>query len=371
MRWRLFAGLFVTTSLSACQQHDEAPSQVAPASTTGGVQPGTSSPTTGPGDASGGETSSSSSDSSSEGTASSAEGTSDSPSTSEASSTGAPEGCGDGVVDLWEEEECDEGYTNNSDGGHCTQNCKLARCGDGLLHVGVEQCDDGPMNNDLLYAGCNQACELNGFCGDGALDPEEECDASAPTVEGMAPCEPNTCHLAARLMFVTSMSFAGDFGGLDAGDALCNAAAASAGLDNPAGFRAWLSGGGNSPLTRFEHAPDDDGYPYAGRDGQLLAHDWDALLAWGPKRPIDVTELGTQLPAGSRVWTATNSMGTLIKQELTCLGWSSKSLQDSAQVGLVSPVDYMDLPMWKSAGYWTSFASVQCKKSYHLYCLED
>jgi len=45
-------------------------------------------------------------------------------------------------------------------------------CGDGILDPG-EECDD---NNNVDGDGCSAICEIEPFCGDGILDPGEECD---------------------------------------------------------------------------------------------------------------------------------------------------------------------------------------------------
>ena len=50
-------------------------------------------------------------------------------------------------------EVCDDG--NRSDNDLCTNACQVARCGDGILHTGVEQCDDGNQNNN---DGCSNTC---------------------------------------------------------------------------------------------------------------------------------------------------------------------------------------------------------------------
>jgi cysteine-rich repeat protein len=59
-------------------------------------------------------------------------------------------GCGDGVVTG--DEECDDG--NRQDGDGCTNRCQWARCGDGIVRAGVEDCDDGSIG----CAAC-QRCE--------------------------------------------------------------------------------------------------------------------------------------------------------------------------------------------------------------------
>lgn len=46
--------------------------------------------------------------------------------------------CGNGVVDSGE--DCDDGNSDNTD--DCLNDCTNARCGDGFVHSGVEECDD-------------------------------------------------------------------------------------------------------------------------------------------------------------------------------------------------------------------------------------
>ena len=47
--------------------------------------------------------------------------------------------CGDSVVNG--DEECDDG--NDVDSDACRTNCQIAACGDGVVQVGIEDCDDG------------------------------------------------------------------------------------------------------------------------------------------------------------------------------------------------------------------------------------
>jgi cysteine-rich repeat protein len=68
---------------------------------------------------------------------------------------GGPPTCGDGVLGAGE--ECDQGPAN-SDQGACTTTCALAVCGDGLVHAGVEVCDDG---NQTPGDGCGD-CLVSG-----------------------------------------------------------------------------------------------------------------------------------------------------------------------------------------------------------------
>ncbi len=69
-------------------------------------------------------------------------------------------GCGNTILDPGE--ECDDGNALTTDG--CIE-CKLATCGDGFVHAGVELCGDAPENacSDPGTATCQVApCTLNG-----------------------------------------------------------------------------------------------------------------------------------------------------------------------------------------------------------------
>lgn len=104
---------------------------------------------------------------------STADGTADGATVADDTSDDAPMPfCGDGTVDV--DEECDDGEAN-ADNAACTAGCMVAVCGDGLVLEGTEVCDDG---NDVDDDGCTNACELpaDPMCGDGTVDPNEECD---------------------------------------------------------------------------------------------------------------------------------------------------------------------------------------------------
>lgn len=93
-------------------------------------------------------------------------------------------GCGDGVLDLDRGEECDD--HNLFDGDDCVR-CKNARCGDGVVRVGLEECDDGNQETeDCRYgagpctvcdATCHYAPGAIRDCGDGIVQLQfEKCD---------------------------------------------------------------------------------------------------------------------------------------------------------------------------------------------------
>lgn len=79
-----------------------------------------------------------------------------------------PAACGDGVLADLAGEGCDDGNTTDGDG--CDSTCQ-ARCGDGVP-FGDEVCDDGNTEDG---DGCRNDCTLPS-CGDGELGVDEECD---------------------------------------------------------------------------------------------------------------------------------------------------------------------------------------------------
>ncbi|WP_428262798.1 hypothetical protein [Haliangium sp.] len=84
--------------------------------------------------------------------------------------------CGNGVVD--EGEACDDGNVASLDG--CKGDCSSDEvCGNGIvdLHTG-EECDEGALNGTSGV--CSTAC--TNFCGNGTLEDNEPCDASAGEV---------------------------------------------------------------------------------------------------------------------------------------------------------------------------------------------
>jgi cysteine-rich repeat protein len=74
------------------------------------------------------------------------------------------------------------------DGGLCAEAGTMARCGDGIVDPG-EECDDGsdpgrtPHNDDEAYDGCTTLCTYGGYCGDGIVNGPEECDDGAANLD--------------------------------------------------------------------------------------------------------------------------------------------------------------------------------------------
>ena len=93
--------------------------------------------------------------------------------------------CGDGRVDLLNNESCDDGNLVGGDG--CNSSCNLESCGDGIINQELgEECDDGLDNGGPCDYGsssclrCSEQCRtVDGslqLCGDGILQDGEGCD---------------------------------------------------------------------------------------------------------------------------------------------------------------------------------------------------
>ena len=80
--------------------------------------------------------------------------------------------CGDGVQNG--SEACDEGQNNGGPSSKCDTSCAV-KCGNGHLDPG-EQCDLGTANNTGAYGGCKATCQLAPYCGDGVKQANEGCD---------------------------------------------------------------------------------------------------------------------------------------------------------------------------------------------------
>ena len=303
----------------------------------------------------------------------SAETTDNEPGTSSSGTTEpAPSAsCGDAILDPGE--ECDLGAAQNDNQGACTIECKLAKCGDQLIWTGKESCDNGSENNDSVYGGCTTQCTYGPRCGDSKLQGPEECDLGLDNGTGeflpnSVPCT-NTCRFAAKLVFLSSVSYTGgEIEGSEKAHEKCQALAVMAGLDNAPNFKAWISDAQFNPASGFTHAI----VPYVRRDGVRIADDWNDLTLNGPDEGLFVTEQGMSLP-GTYVWTGTAASGTLAPNTLTCQGWSKSSPGDKGQMGL-SGVDKVQKDAWMqwiNSDQWTLYTDYGCHNANRIYCFEQ
>lgn len=83
--------------------------------------------------------------------------------------------CGDGIVQSLLGEQCESSSHDPSLPYSCSR-CQFVSltCGNGTVDPG-EECDEGPGNSTSPDANCRPNCRL-GYCGDGIVDTGEECD---------------------------------------------------------------------------------------------------------------------------------------------------------------------------------------------------
>jgi hypothetical protein len=163
-----------------------------------------------------------------------------------------------------------------------------------------------------------------------------------------------------KTVFVTADGFAGDFGGFEAADAICQMEADAAGLSGE--YKAWLSTTTEGPNTRFVHAT----VPYVLVDGTQVADNWTDLTDGTLHFPIGLTASGGT-PVEDWVWTNTHTDGTPANaggadpDSDSCREWTSAAPWHSA-VGGWSPAILMN---------WTYSAGLVCSQEYRLYCFQQ
>ena len=107
------------------------------------------------------------------------------------------EECDDGCILLGDPPGCDDGPPY-IDTNTCTNACRINTCGDGVISMGVEECDDGNM---LPGDGCDLQCKTEIVCGNAKLSVAFVVDTSSAELKGTK---------EALKKFLTSMDFPKD-----------------------------------------------------------------------------------------------------------------------------------------------------------------
>lgn len=189
-------------------------------------------------------------------------------------------------------------------------------------------------------------------CGNGDLEGTEECDDG--NLNPKDSCD-DKCLIAKRKVFVTSVGYTGNLGGLDGADDICQMHADADGVKLGGSFRAWLSTDEASPATQF--ADSDFTGKYVRVDGVVVAEGWQELTSGVLMNPINKDEMNA-LANGKAVWTNTEIDGTALSDE-DCANWGVGGI--SAVTGLSSVTD----------SKWTNSESPQlCSSFRRLYCIE-
>jgi hypothetical protein len=181
--------------------------------------------------------------------------------------------------------------------------------------------------------------------GDGAADPDG--GDGAATDGGTIS--------ASRTVFVTSLTWPGNFGGVMQADIMCAALAAQS--QNPLvqgrRFLAWISDGSLSPSTRFVRGTG----PYVRTDGVPVAVGYVDLADKSIAVPIDRDEKGNVVTGTTFVWTGTIEDGR--SDPDTCDRWTGPLV-----TGTIGQTD-------ESNGGWSNARPEACTTLAHLYCFEE
>lgn len=252
--------------------------------------------------------------------------------------------CGDGLMEG--NEACDDGNLVNTDA--CLNDCQPASCGDGFVQDGFETCDDGNKFDTDACVTCTLAT-----CGDGITwAGMEDCDDA--NTEETDTCDSTCKTIVHRKVFVSSIKYTGNLGGLSGADIRCQTLADSAGV--PGTFKAWLSDDTSAPTDRFDTS---FGGVYELVNGTSVAHGWKDLTDGSLENAINATEKNSTLD--TIVWTNTTPMGQPLGA-VHCAGWTSALLAQKGWYGFSSQND----TTWTDA-----LEGISCGGPFSVYCFED
>jgi hypothetical protein len=225
-------------------------------------------------------------------------------------------------------------------------------CALSLLLFNAAACTSGSeTSSESESAG---STSVSDDCGDGLLDPGEECDEGGADEDRCAA----DCTKQARVVFLSSTLHSGALGGLTAADAICQQLADAAEL--PGVFLAWLSDDTGAPVTRFIEST----VPYVlvntkTEETWFVADNSEELFSGALQRRILIDETGEAAFIPTDTWTNTRPDGTAVGENTSCMNWTAMSGS-----GVVGDADQL-------TATWTQNTSTSCSQLFHLYCVEQ
>lgn len=154
-------------------------------------------------------------------------------------------------------------------------------------------------------------------------------------------------------VFITSVSYNGNLGGLSGADTKCQERANVAGLGGS--WKAWLSDDTVATRERLIHSSSQ----YIRLDGETIANNWSDLTDGAIQNAINITENNTVLNS-DWVWTNSFADGSIRQSsEASCYNWSSTS--SGGATGDSSRTD----------SGWSDFGASACYYNRPLYCFEQ
>lgn len=169
--------------------------------------------------------------------------------------------------------------------------------------------------------------------------------------------------LSKKKIFISSETGTGDLStwtsaggnnGIAAGDAACQSLAATAGLDNSANFKAWLSDSGSNAIDRFS----TDG-PWTRVDGIPVADNKLDLTDNLIFTPINVTDQSVYITNNTNANTYTGSNDDGLAATDNCSNWASTATDATLGSAVVQV-------------FWSTWSGVAgCSVARRLFCIED
>jgi hypothetical protein len=222
---------------------------------------------------------------------------------------------------------------------------------------------------------CVNGCGKNQKPCDGACIPAGDCcvnsDCTGDDVCVNGDCVPLRCGNGGPctvFMAAVNTGFTGaQIGGLDGGDAKCQAAADASTANLTGTFRAWLSAGSETPETRFSNIAKAGPYRLVpnnfdgGNPPPTVAENFADLFSCGGgiclNNAINRDENGVAQGGNPGVWTGTLATGNASAD--TCSGWTS-----TAGNGLLGSGT-------SNTTTWSESVQGACNLAFPIYCFEQ
>ncbi len=157
---------------------------------------------------------------------------------------------------------------------------------------------------------------------------------------------------AFKRVFVSSVSYDSNLGGIAGADAKCAQLASDAGL--PGTFLAWISDGVTDPDSRFDKLATTYVVTFEDR---VIANDWADLTDGTLDFPITYSEYGTTV--SDTVFTNVNPDGTTKDTTNHCNGWGAGGTNANLGRSIYT------------AGSWTDYQTAACGTAERIYCFEQ
>lgn len=159
-----------------------------------------------------------------------------------------------------------------------------------------------------------------------------------------------------KIVFLSSISYTGNLGGVVGADAKCNNLASDAGLKG--NFKAWLSDSTGSPSTSFTKST----YVYRLPDGNIIAHDWTDLTDGSIVNKINKCEDGSSYTK-EYVWSNTQPNGVRENSVDSCDNWTTES---DTSMGRFATPQHNTNSLWS-----LDTSDDGCNYSKHIICFQQ